>query len=280
MTDKKRARTRRLREERRRRERRKRLSYFALLGVLAVALIVAAIMILRPAGQDTAAPAAALETLAPEDTPVPTPIATPIPTAGPTDTPTPEPSPSAVPIDRPDALAFYQPEGKSYSPRVRMGDEFSARWKKGEDIGSFEVIASDAERLEGDFFGDIFGGCWKAFADADKCKIGFTLRYTLEDGSEIQYTMLSPEHIEHTEYIECWLYDDYHREPHKSYSHIKSMKDDTLITSIKLTCGRKIKEVREIWLTAFICASLDEFDADRNYIGPTSCTLHILRTGS
>ena len=280
MTDRKRARARRLREERRRRARRKRLLAYGGLGALAIVLIVAAILILRPAGQDSPAPAAVLETLVPEDTPAPTAIPTAIPTAEPTDSPTPEPSPTAEAIDRPDAVSFYQPEGKSYSPRVRMGDEFSAPWKKGEDIGSFEVIASDEERLEGDFFGDIFGGCWKAFADADKCKIGFTLRYTLEDGSEIRYTMLSPEHIQHTEYIECWLYDDYHREPHKSYSHIKSMKDGTLITSIKLTCGRKIKEVRDIWLTAFICASLDEFDADRNYTGPTSCTLHILRTGS
>ena len=92
-------------------------------------------------------------------------------------------------------------------------------------------------------------------------------------------SMLSPKHIEHTEYIECWLYDDYHREPHKFYSHLKpsSMKKETLITSIKLTAGKQIGHVTDIWLTAFICDSLDNFDAERNYIGDTSCTIHILK---
>ncbi len=160
-----------------------------------------------------------------------------------------------------------------------MGDTFTAPWKKGKDIGSFEVIASNDELLDGSFFGDIFGAAWKRWPNADLCRIGYTLRYTLDDGTEIRFSMLSPNHIEHTKYIECWLYDDYHREPHKFYSHLKgsSMKSDTLITSIKLTAGRQIARVTDIWLTAFICTSLDDFDEDRNYIGNTSCTIHILK---
>ena len=191
----------------------------------------------------------------------------------------PEPTPTVVPGSRPDVLSFYTPQGKNYSPRVRMGDTYTGPWKKGKDIGSFEAIPSDDAILDGSFFGDIFGAAWTAFPDAKSCKIGYTLRYTLDDGSEIRYTMLSPSHIEHTEYIECWLYDDYHQTPHKFYSHLKPsrMKDDTLITSIKLTAGAKISHVTDIWLTAFVCASLDDFDADRNYIGDTSCTIHILK---
>ena len=275
MTEKKKTKSkaRRLREARRRKQRRQRM----MIGIgasIAVVVIIIAFMALRPGTRDEAAAPAPTELYV---EPTATAIPTAIPTQAPTDTPEPTAEPTPEPGLTPDVVSFYQPEGKPYSPRIRMGDEFSAKWKKGEDIGSFEVIASDEDRLEGDFFGDIFGACWKSYPDSDKCKIGFTLRYTLSDGSEIKYTMLSPSHIEHTEYIECWLYDDYHREPHKSYSHIKRMTDDTLITSIKLTCGRKIKEVQEIWLTAFICASMDEFDADRNYTGPTSRTLHIIR---
>ena len=265
------------RSQRRRIRQRRNLLAIGAMALIAVILTVAVILILRPHG-DAPAPAAT-----PTNTPAPTAQATAVATATATAEPTPEvtstptPAPTFEPGEIPNVLSFYRPKGKSYSPRVRLGDEYAAKWKKGEDIGSFEVIASEEARLEGDFFGDIFGGCWTRYADADKCKIGFTLRYTLEDGGEVKYTMLSPDHIQHTEYIECWLYDDYHREPHKSYSHIKKMKDDTLITSIKLTCGRKIKEVSEIWLTAFICTSADEFDADQNYTGPTYCTLHITR---
>ena len=224
-----------------------------------------------PAPQPTEAPAEVA--LAP--TPEPTEAATPSPSP----TPEPEPTPTVVPGSRPDVLSFYHPKDKNYSPRVRMEEEFTARFKKGKDLGSFEVIASDEDRLEGEFFGDIFGAAWKAFADCDACRIGYSLRYTLKDDTEIQYTMLSPDDIQHTKYVECWLYDDYHRKPHKFYSHLKpgSMKDETLITSIKLTAGSQIAHVTDIWLTAFICDSLDDFDANRNYIGQTSCTIHILK---
>ena len=268
------------RAERQRLQRRKNLMAVGAMALIAAILIIIVILILRPRGdapaaatpEATATPAPTAEATA---IPSPTATATAEPTPAPTDTPA--PAPTYAPGEIPNVVSFYQPKTKSYSPRVKLGDEFSAKWKKGEDIGSFEVIASDADELPGDFFGDIFGAAWKSFPQADKCKIGYTLRYTLKDGGEIRYTMLSPKHIEHTEYLECWLYDDYHREPHQSYSHIKTMKKDTLMTSIKLTCGPKIADVEEIWLTAFICASLDQFDAERNYTGDTSCTLHIVR---
>ena len=274
MTEREKARARKRKAARlRKRRRQRRIAIICGVALLAVAAVAAALL-LKPAPRDEAAPIA-LETLAPTDTPVP--AATPVPTPIPTDTPEPTPSPTPDRGDVPETVSFYQPEGKSYSPRVRMGDEFSAKWKKGEDIGSFEVIASKQDELPGDFFGDIFGSVWKSFPKSDQCKIGYTLRYTLKDGGEVKYTMLSPKHIQHTEYIECWLYDDYHRKPHESYSHLKSVKKDTLMTSIKLTCGSKIADVDEIWLTAFVCTSLDDFDDERNYTGDTSCTLHIVR---
>ena len=147
-----------------------------------------------PAPQSTEAPVPV--------TPAPTPEPTEAPTPTPSPTPEPEPTPTVIPGSRPDVLSFYHPKDKNYSPRVRFGDSYTGPWKKGEDIGSFEAIPSEAAELPGEFFGDIFGAAWTAFPDANSCKIGYTLRYTLDDGSEIKYTMLSPKHIEHTEYIE------------------------------------------------------------------------------
>ena len=264
----------------RKRQRRRRLMIAgAALGALLLAGA-ALFIILRPA-PDVAAPVAATQSPTPTEAPTPAATPSPAPTPEPTPepTPSPEPTPTIVPGSIPNVVSFYTPQGKNYSPRVRMGDSYTGPWKKGKDIGSFEVIPSDDAILDGSFFGDIFGAAWKSFPDADRCKIGYTLRYTLDDGNEIRYTMLSPKHIEHTEYIECWLYDDYHVTPHKFYSHLKasSMKKDALITSIKLTAGKQIEHVTDIWLTAFICTSLDDFDGDRNYIGDTSCTIHILK---
>ena len=273
MADTNRNRSRRAERLRRaRRQRMLRMGGIALVGAVILAAIV--LLLLRPRGTDATAP---VPTVTEAPTVLPTALPTDTPEPSPTPTAAPSPTPTAVPGTLPDVVSFYTPQGKSYSPRVKMGDTFTAPWKKGEDIGSFEVIASDEDLLPGDFFGDIFGNAWKAFPDADRCKIGYTLRYTLDDGQEIRYTMLSPKHIEHTEYIECWLYDDYHREPHEFYSHLKSAGKNTLMTSIKLTCGSQIKHVQDIWLTAFICSSLDEFDEQRNYTGNVSCTIHILK---
>ena len=268
-----------------RRRRRRRAIEIGAIALGAVALAAALLILLPrgPAGDVSAGAPVAAPTLAPTveaaGTVEPEVHETPDPTPEPTPSPTPVPTPTVVPGSRPDVVSFYTPQGKSYSPRVRMGDTYAAPWKKGKDIGSFEVIASDEALLDGSFFGDIFGAAWKQFPDADACKIGYALRYTLDDGTEIRYSMLAPKHIEHTEYIEVWLYDDYHREPHQFYSHLKDsqMKKDSLITSIKLTAGKEIARVTDIWLEAFICASLDDFDEERNYIGDTSCTIHIVK---
>ena len=262
------------------RSRRRRMIEIGVIAVGAIALA-ALLLSLLPRGpradvvafapaESTAGPALIAATVLPEMV---------APEAHETPSHTPVPTPTVVPGSRPDVVSFYTPQGKSYSPRVRMGDTYAAPWKKGKDIGSFEVVASDEALLDGSFFGDIFGAAWTAFPDANSCKIGYTLRYTLDDGTEIRYSMLAPKHIEHTEFIEVWLYDDYHREPHQFYSHLKDsqMKSDTLITSIKLTAGSQIARVTDIWLEAYICASLDDFDAEQNYIGDTSCTIHIVK---
>ena len=268
-----------------RRRRRILTAAVAALGAIALAALALAFL-QKPATDAQARIESTVEAPEPRETATPaeatlaaTAVPTATPTPQPTPSPTPQPTPTVVPGSRPDVISFYHPKDKNYSPRIRMGETYTGPWKKGKDIGSFEAIPSEEEVLDGSFFGDIFGAAWTAFPDANSCKIGYTLRYTLDDGSEIRYTMLSPKHIEHTEYIECWLYDDYHRKPHKFYSHLKpnTMKRETLITSIKLTAGKQISHVTDIWLTAFICASLDDFDADRNYIGPTSCTIHILK---
>ena len=283
MTEQKKTRTAR-RIERLRREKRRRMLIAGGAALAVVALGGGIFALTRPSAPDPVAeaipsPTATVEAATAEPTQGPTAVPAEVVTEAPTDAPTPTPAPTAVPGTRPDVVSFYTPQGKNYSPRVKLGDSYTGPWKKGKDIGSFEVIASDADLLPGEFFGDIFGAAWTAFPDANSCKIGYTLRYTLDDGSEIRYSMLAPKHIEHTEFIEVWLYDDYHRKPHQFYSHLKDsqMKSDTLITSIKLTAGKQISRVTDIELTAFICSSLDEFDAERNYIGNTSCTIHIVK---
>jgi hypothetical protein len=78
------------------------------------------------------------------------------------------------------------------------------------------------------------------------------------------------------------MYDDVHVTPGVWYTHLedKDMKDETVITSIKLTSGSKIKQVGDIALTAFIYNGDDCFDAEGNYIGLISETIVIQNSGS
>ena len=222
---------------------------------------------------------------APVSPPEPTPAvtdapdvnATPLPT--PSYIPTPSPAPTEEPIVGPDVLSFYTPESIYYSPRVKLGDEFVSPMKRGEDIGSFEPIPSTESRLENKIFPELFDGIWTSFDGHEGVKIGYELRYALYDGTMIDLVIRSPKDIDYTDYIEVWIYDDYHQEPYEYYSHLREswMTDDTLITSIKLTAGKSIKSVREIWLSAFLYRGEGDFDADGHYRGRVSCDLHIIR---
>ena len=73
------------------------------------------------------------------------------------------------------------------------------------------------------------------------------------------------------------MYDDVHVTPGVWYTHLedKDMKEDTIITSIKLTSGSRIAEVGDIVLTAFIYDGADCFDADGIYIGAVSESIMI-----
>ncbi len=271
---------------RKRRRQRRRIMRLSAILLAALVLIAAGIFLYRSLSGDEDDVRTPEPTIEPQDTPdadffpaesarpaitvTPLPDVTPVAAAP---TPTPAPTPAA----QPNVVSFYRPEGKYYSPRVRLDSEVTGPFKRETDIGSFEAIASSLARLEGEFFGDIFNDAWNRFPDTANCKIGYSLRYALDDGSEIAFTILTPSDIGHEEYIECWIYDDVHVQPYERYSHLKEsrMKADTLISSIKLTGGSKIKHVKEIWLTTFIYTSEAEFDANRNYTGDVSCQVHI-----
>ena len=252
-----------------RRQRRKRIAAMRRIGwiVLAVAAVFTAARLLWPDQQPDAVSVAPTPeiTVSPTPSPVPTP------------TPSPTPSPSPTPNLHPSAIGLYIPQGGVTSPRIRQS-VFSGKWTKEKDIDCFEVIASNSEIVTGDSHKDMFITAWESYPDHASEKIGYSLRYTLADGSEISYTIRSPKDVAYTEYIECWLYDDVHQDGFY-YSHLKEskMREETLITSIKLTCGRKIAEVKEIHLGAFIYSSDADFDPEGRYIGDVFCEITILR---
>ena len=79
--------------------------------------------------------------------------------------------------------------------------------------------------------------------------------------------------------MECYLYDDIHQNGAWEYYHLlpTSMKGSTMITSIKLTAGKKIDQVEDIQLTAFLYRGEEDSNAAGRYAGQNFSTIGIHR---
>jgi hypothetical protein len=84
-------------------------------------------------------------------------------------------------------------------------------------------------------------------------KIGYNIKFTIKD-RVFEKTVLKPyDTKEFYDYIQMYLYDDINIADGTFYSHLEEMKDNTIITSIKLTGSSFEKDITsDINLTSFI----------------------------
>jgi len=177
-----------------------------------------------------------------------------------------------IPDIIPEVIGIYIPAEDGTRARTRI-TEFSAKRTAKKDIDCFEIFASEEDRLEGGSFREMWNTAWDAHEGAENPKIGFHITFQLPDGDEYSGQLLKPSDSEaFFEYIEIYMYDDIHQAPGAWYTHLSDgdMKEETVISSIKLTAGSKIGEVGDIILTAFIYDGEDCFNAAGEYIGLVS----------
>lgn len=238
-----------------------------LIAAIAAAVIIIVLILILTGHKDADSKAAI------EATPQPTVEITMAPTPEPTPEVTPEPTPEPTPeVYIP--INLYAPDGDNVRHKLT---EYVSNWKRGKDIDCFEALVSDSDQLKGKNFLAIAKETWGTLPDPYAMRIGYTLRYNLTDGSEIYMQILSPKDITHTEYVECYLYDDVHSKGFYTHLSESGMKDNTLMTSIKITCGDKIEQVQEMQLGVFLYDSQDQFDANGNYIGSWKSEIDIRR---
>lgn len=198
-----------------------------------------------------------------------------VPTTEPTTAPT-EPAPTAPDI-YPDRVGIYIPAEDGTKARKRI-TEFVAKRKAKTDIDCFEILATQVDKTESGAFRNIWSNAWNEEPTDPNAKIGFHISFTLENGETVSTNILKPSDPKFFyDYLEIYLYDDIHQTPGQWYTHLEDsdMKEETIISSIKLTSGSKIKEVGDITLTAFIYTGEDCFDLDGNYIGNVSETITV-----
>lgn len=194
-------------------------------------------------------------------------------------TPVPSPSPEPEKRDTPDVIGLFIHDRTA--GRRRLVTEYQGDWVKGEDIKCFEAFATQEASLSVGQFGDAWRAYWNRYQDADLCKIGYCLYFTLTDGERITQIIKTPEDTEkYKMYIETYLYDDANQQPGVWYSHLEpeDMTDETICTSIKLTAGAEIDKVKEISLEAFVYTGSEAFDPETgSYIGTVSYKFPIKR---
>lgn len=170
------------------------------------------------------------------------------------------------------ALAFFADMGaRTFEPL----SSYSARWERDKDILCLGVKPQGGE---GSSYQALWGAAFAAYPDLARYRLGFLVSYTLVDGRRFDLTVLSPADTEgaFTDYLDIYLYDDYHQTPGVWYSHVEksAYTAKTTLTSIKLTGRAKIAEAREIVLSAFFYTE-DDLDAAGRFTGLPALTLPI-----
>lgn len=158
--------------------------------------------------------------------------------------------------------------------------EYDANWNYHQDISSFEVFYTNEEEITGNYIQDTFPEYANNYPNINNYKIGYIISF-ITNNEEINKTILSPKDTEEFfNYLEIYLYDDYHREKGVWYSHTteEEFNENTLLTSIKLTAGKQIEEIiSDIKVTTFAYNNSD-FDENNNYIGNNKYTIIVKKS--
>ncbi len=156
-----------------------------------------------------------------------------------------------------------------------VGDSYESEWVSATDIVVLHTYATDVSEFTWTHadFQDEFTPLWEAFENSSDSKLGYKVSFYLKDGTYIEKTILKPSDTEsYFDYLENYLYDDVNVPRSTWYSHLTDdkMTDDTIITSIKFTCGKNYELIDgEISVSAFVYDSDEYFDENGEYIGDT-----------
>lgn len=178
--------------------------------------------------------------------------------------------------DNPIKLSLFLYDN-NYHNKKRIEDTYYANFTSGVDIGSFEVFLTDESTIDGINFKDTWNKYYNNYVDITNYKIGYNIKFVLNDGTSYNSNYLEPDNYRYGEYFYTYLYDDIHQVDGAFYSHLESMEDNTLITSIKIYAVEGIDKVDYFVLSAFTYDGEEDFDGEGNYRGNSIYRVNIKR---
>lgn len=178
--------------------------------------------------------------------------------------------------DNPIKLSLFLYDN-NYHNKKRIEDTYYANFTSGVDIGSFEVFLTDESTIDGINFKDTWNKYYNNYVDITNYKIGYNIKFVLNDGTSYNSNYLEPDNYRYGEYFYTYLYDDIHQVDGAFYSHLENMEDNTLITSIKIYAVEGIDKVDYFVLSAFTYDGEEDFDGEGNYRGNSIYRVNIKR---
>lgn len=178
--------------------------------------------------------------------------------------------------DNPIKLSLFLYDN-NYHNKKRIEDTYYTNFTSGVDIGSFEVFLTDESTIDGINFKDTWNKYYNNYVDITNYKIGYNIKFVLNDGTSYNSNYLEPDNYRYGEYFYTYLYDDIHQVDGAFYSHLESMEDNTLITSIKIYAVEGIDKVDYFVLSAFTYDGEEDFDGEGNYRGNSIYRVNIKR---
>lgn len=154
--------------------------------------------------------------------------------------------------------------------------DFSGSWGNDVDIKYFSTIFTDETEI---YDRSDYKVLFKKYRDSyeEKVKIGYMISYEAE-GKQINHILKDTSNFfEYYKYMQVYLYDDINNSGF--YSHLTTMNENTIITTIKLTTTNLSYVTSPIVLTVFTYDTDDDFDPDTGiYRGNSSYSVTIKKT--
>ena len=156
--------------------------------------------------------------------------------------------------------------------------EYTSPFVLNKDIGVFSTFYTVEEQISGNPIKEVWNQYFKLYKDITSYKIGYQISFETINKINIKKTILKPEDTQSFyDYMQVYLYDDIHQEDGAFYTHIEKEKEETLLTSIKLTGSTLTHEITSpITLIAFIYEE-DDLNNNKEYEGQNTFKTTIYR---
>ena len=169
-------------------------------------------------------------------------------------------------------VGLYKEKGS----KLELVTDYSTDISSGKDIDIYQVYFSNESSVNLDSgFGLSYYNMFNSLNNPN-IKVGFNIKYSLDNGEVVNQTVLKPSDTIQNEYIFLYLYDDYKNRNSNFYSHIEDSDydDTTLFTSVKVFANKIDNLSSNIEFTVFTYDTDDDFE-NGNYRGTSKYTINI-----